>query len=127
MRCPSCGEDKTPEEFPRHRNRDSGRATYCKTCHNARNRESKNRRGGSRHYHLRQRYGIGASDVEALKESQGGLCAVCRKLPAVQVDHDHVTGRVRGILCDGCNGGLGHFRDDPEVIRRAIAYVEGCR
>lgn len=124
MRCPDCGEEKPLEDFPRHRSMPSGRATYCKPCHNRRNRNSRARNGGSRHYHLVARYGIGAAEVEALIGAQGGMCAVCKKRPAVQVDHDHSTGVVRGVLCDGCNGGLGHFRDDPEMIRRAIDYLK---
>jgi hypothetical protein len=80
-------------------------------------------RKSSRHYHLKQRYGIGADDVDRMIAEQGGLCVVCRRKPAVQVDHDHKTNRVRGILCDGCNGGLGLFDDDSAAIRRAIDYL----
>lgn len=40
------------------------------------------------------------------------------------MDHDHDTSMVRGILCEMCNGGLGQFRDDPETIESAIAYLE---
>ena len=57
-------------------------------------------------------------------EAQGGLCAVCRIQTADQVDHDHASGRVRGVLCDGCNGALGAFKEHPEIILRAIAYLE---
>jgi hypothetical protein len=59
--------------------------------------------------------------------AQGGLCAVCRTAPAAHVDHDHVTGRVRALLCFNCNGGLGQFKDDPEVMRAAAVYVERHR
>lgn len=55
--------------------------------------------------------------------AQGGLCDICRAAPATQVDHDHVTGAVRALLCFNCNGGLGQFRDDPEVLRVAADYV----
>lgn len=126
-RCPDCGLLKDASEFPRNRSTKSGLAAYCKPCHNARTRASVARNGGARRYHLRRRFGIEPADVERMIEAQGGLCAVCRKNPPTQVDHDHETGLVRGILCDGCNGGLGHFRDDPNLIRRAIAYVRRHR
>ncbi|UOY02503.1 endonuclease VII domain-containing protein [Blastococcus sp. PRF04-17] len=57
-------------------------------------------------------------------EAQGGLCAICRAAPAVHVDHDHVTGAVRALLCFNCNGGLGQFKDDPAVLRAAADYVQ---
>ncbi|MGW3235138.1 endonuclease VII domain-containing protein [Streptomyces olivaceus] len=57
--------------------------------------------------------------------SQAGLCAICLKAPAVQVDHCHETGRVRGVLCFNCNSGLGLLRDDPEAMYRAADYLEG--
>ncbi|MFB9187251.1 endonuclease VII domain-containing protein [Dactylosporangium sucinum] len=56
--------------------------------------------------------------------SQGGRCLICREpmtLPAV--DHDHATGAVRGILCRPCNSGLGFFKDNPEILSRAIEYL----
>ncbi len=56
--------------------------------------------------------------------SQDGLCAICRCAPAEHVDHDHETGAVRALLCFGCNGGLGQFRDEPDVLRAAAEYVE---
>lgn len=126
--CPDCRESKALDEFPRNRNSKDGRHIYCKTCHNVRGRESKKRlHGGSRHYHLSRRYGIGARDVIELIKTQDGLCAVCRERPAEQVDHDHGTGRVRGILCGGCNAGLGQLKEDPEIIRRAIDYLRRHR
>lgn len=54
---------------------------------------------------------------------QGGRCAVCAERPAEHVDHDHVTGKVRGLLCFNCNGGLGQFRDDPQILELAIEYL----
>ena len=124
MRCATCGLDKPPEEFPRHKGRPSGRHCNCKVCHNAQVRESRARQGGSRKYHLKRRYGLSPEQFDALLAQQGFLCPICLKRAAVHVDHDHSTGRVRGILCEMCNGGLGQFRDNPETIESAIAYLE---
>jgi hypothetical protein len=73
---------------------------------------------------LKRRYGLTAADADAMMEAQGGLCAICEVAPAVHVDHDHVTGAVRALLCFNCNGGLGQFKDDPDVLRAAADYVE---
>lgn len=126
--CRDCGVEKDLEEFPRNRGARDGRGAYCKPCHNARTRATVKRlHGNSRHYHLMQRFGIGAAEVDAMIEAQGGLCALCRKAPAKQVDHDHVTGRVRAILCLKCNAGLGALKDDVRLVFSAIDYLENER
>jgi hypothetical protein len=56
---------------------------------------------------------------------QKGLCLICRAAPPAAVDHDHVTGRVRGILCGDCNTGMGQLDDNPWLLRRAIEYLAG--
>jgi hypothetical protein len=122
-RCPSCGEVKPLNDFPRNKRSRDGRAFYCKPCHNRKGRESKERNGGARHYHLMRRYGIGAKDVDRLIAMQGGACAICGRPDPQHVDHDHATGRVRGILCFNCNGGLGQFADDPRRLVSAIRYL----
>ena len=62
-----------------------------------------------------------------MRRAQGGLCAICRQAPAVHVDHDHATGTVRGLLCFPCNAAIGHLRDDPQIMRRAAAYLEEAK
>jgi hypothetical protein len=82
--------------------------------------------GSARHYHLKRRYGLGADEVLVMLQAQGGLCLICRRHITVQtahVDHDHATEKVRGILCFGCNGGMGQFGDDPKALVRAAAYL----
>lgn len=54
---------------------------------------------------------------------QGGLCAICRKRKIVVIDHDHRTKRIRGLLCLGCNSGLGHFQDSLRVMLNAVEYL----
>lgn len=124
MRCARCNAEKPADEFPRNKRVASGRHCYCKPCHNAINRATRNRNGGARKYHLKKRYGITLQEFDALLSKQGFLCPICLKRPAVHVDHDHRTGTVRGILCEMCNGGLGQFRDNPETIESAIEYLE---
>jgi Recombination endonuclease VII len=81
--------------------------------------------------HLKQKYGMTEADYRALFEAQGGVCAICRCLPdgvdltLLVVDHDHETGRVRGLLCTTCNLGLERFKDDPKLLRAAALYLDG--
>ena len=67
------------------------------------------------------RYGISPEDISALRKAQGGKCPGCqRDLTTVKecVDHDHVTGKVRGLLCNRCNTILGLVNYDPATLRR---------
>lgn len=79
-------------------------------------------------------YGLTPSDYHALLVAQHGLCAICRATSVGQrrngralplhVDHCHTTGRVRGLLCQACNRGIGFFKEQPSRIRAALAYLE---
>jgi hypothetical protein len=121
--CPECDAVKALDEFPRNRSQRSGKGAYCKPCHNKIVRANKELHGGARNYHLRRRYGITAEHYDQMLAEQDGLCAICREAPGEQVDHDHATKRVRGLLCFNCNGALGQFRDRPELMLRAVAYL----
>jgi hypothetical protein len=70
-----------------------------------------------------RRYGIGAAEVDAMIEAQGGLCAICRERKPEHVDHDHETGKNRGITCSCCNQGLGNFRDRIDLLELAADYL----
>jgi Recombination endonuclease VII len=123
-RCPRCRTYKHFQEYTKNRSSRDGLGSYCKRC----NREvvKKNRErhhGGHRNYLLKLRYGIDADEAEKLLEAQGGKCAICGAEEAQHVDHDHLTGKVRGILCFNCNGALGRFEDDPAIMERAIEYL----
>lgn len=79
---------------------------------------------------MREReYGITHDEYVALLEEQGGVCAICgdggEGSRSLSVDHDHVTGAVRGLLCNRCNPMLGYARDNIAVLRSAIMYLAG--
>ncbi len=75
--------------------------------------------------YLRENYGLSIQGYEAMYTAQGGCCAICLiKHPKLHIDHDHSTGRVRKLLCNGCNTGIAHFKEDTVRMAAAIAYVK---
>ncbi len=93
-----------------------GRAdkNYCKECQKIKQ--------------LKYRYGITYEDYNKLFNKQNGLCAGCYRHQAqfkrrLNVDHDHKTGKVRGLLCMKCNTLLGFVEDDPQILQRLQEYL----
>lgn len=81
---------------------------------------------------LRVRFGLTLVAYFAMLDAQGGRCAICRTdTPGGRgdwcVDHDHSFTHVRGLLCGGCNSGLGHFRDSTSSLRAAVRYLESTQ
>lgn len=80
---------------------------------------------------LRRNYQMTPEDFNALWDAQEGKCAICgnamkprgRTKDAVGVDHNHATGKVRGLLCRGCNHGIGNLQDDPRILKAAAQYL----
>ncbi len=86
-----------------------------------------------RHKHLKKTYGANFAYERKLLVEQNGLCAICQKPEEItrghkarrlSLDHNHATGALRGLLCGNCNMALGYFCDDPEILRKAIAYLD---
>lgn len=92
-------------------------------------------RNMSKHYkkyhsdwHLRKTFGISQVDYNQLLKLHGNVCGICEKPDAtgraLAVDHDHMSGSVRGLLCGNCNRGIGLLGDSVEDLRKAIKYLE---
>ncbi|ERB55293.1 hypothetical protein N806_29715 [Rhodococcus sp. P27] len=86
------------------------------------------RRTATHAKHIEATYGITTDEYWAIYESQGKVCAICKRANGsrkrLSVDHDHATGEVRGLLCTPCNRNvLGHLRDDAQALQRAIGYL----
>ena len=82
----------------------------------------------SRAKHLKRTYGLTLIDYDNLLNRQLGVCAICGSSDSFghgrfAVDHNHLTGKVRGLLCSKCNTGLGFFKDSPKLLLKAVSYL----
>lgn len=136
--CKDCGVEKPLTEFrvikgKRYEMGFINYHSYCKPCHYIRNRKTDKRYKKTDKYREKYRvrliesYGITVEEFDAMKEEQGGVCKICggeaNGRGELHIDHCHDTGKVRGLLCSDCNTGLGLFRDNVELMRNAIEYL----
>jgi ribosomal protein L40E len=79
----------------------------------------------SKVYGIKKRYRLTEVEYLQLVESQNNQCKICRSVltKEVIVDHNHITGKIRGLLCRKCNFALGLFKDDPAILQRAHDYL----
>ena len=125
--CSACyarSRRQLPECHPDRRA--SGRnRRLCVDCYHAQvtvPQKREQRRAG----HLRRLYELTPEQYDELLAAQGGVCAICQEPPhgdRLHVDHDHRTGRIRGLLCQLCNRALGALRDRPDLAEAAAAYL----
>lgn len=132
-RCYKCGVDKSLDEFVANRNREDGLQAWCKECmrlyrqkYNLENRDelrlnNKQWRDANpdkvRASNLRVKYGIKPEDVS-------DRCQVCSSTKKICVDHDHITGKIRGYLCHACNRALGCVKDNPDTLIELARYLK---
>lgn len=82
-------------------------------------------RGKRRNRNLKDLYGITREEHDEMFDKQKGCCAICNKPNMVlSVDHNHTTGKVRGLLCNKCNFALGNANDNPDILLKAIEYLK---
>lgn len=138
--CTKCGVEKSTDLFSKTREGKYGPVfrANCKECQAARAlewfRDNRERSiATARRTHLRKAYGITVEEYDAMLEEQGHRCGICGepesamlagKVKSLAVDHCHNSDRVRGLLCNNCNRAIGLLKDDVDVLRKAIVYLE---
>ncbi len=132
--CKDCNLEKSEGEFYKQYNKKANKYYYrlnCISCENERAKQYhlKNKAKRSlqnRSWNLKKKFGIGAEEYDKMLLSQNGVCKICKKTNSdrgLAVDHDHKTGKVRGLLCTKCNTGLGQFEDSAEMLELAAQYL----
>ncbi len=117
-KCPKCLEWKTYDQFQKNKAHLMNLDARCASCSSIRD--------------LQRKYGMSLEDYIDLLAKQGGGCAICgatkgnKKVDRLFVDHDHKTGKVRGLLCSNCNFMLGYSKDKVSNLRRGIQYLGGA-
>jgi hypothetical protein len=146
-KCSKCKIEKPLDKFGKAKRpagvKGDGKHYYCKECQKiidaerwanmtpeqkeANNAKKRAWRDANREREIKtakaRRFKITVAELNALEAEANGHCSLCGKEAELHVDHDHVTGKVRNLLCHNCNVALGHFFDNPELMEKAAAYV----
>lgn len=121
-RCTRCGVLKSVNDYYKRSNRTGNMQTFCKICSNE----------NARNVSFKKWYNLTNLDYDRMLEEQNGRCMICGRHQSefknrFNVDHDHTTGKVRALLCVSCNTGLGKFRDNVEIMNKAIEYLKNYK
>ena len=141
--CTDCRSELPLSEFGAHARMRDGLRKYCKRCASLRSIRWRDANADRvLDTRLRKKFGITLKQYRQMLDEQGGVCAICgqppsfvtgrpptraqgrQQVPNLVVDHDHATGKIRGLLCTPCNRGIGFLKDDPSVVRFALKYLE---
>ena len=130
--CSLCKIEKPLGDFHvRSRSKD-GLTAQCKQCRidlviAFRQKHPEKQAKYSRTSNLRKNFGLTHAEYEALHDKQNGVCAICEGLCStgrrLAVDHNHMTGEIRGLLCSRCNRGIGLFKEQAKYLLKAAEYV----
>ena len=140
LKCSKCGIVKDVSEFSKRPSRKRGYQYACKECMRGyrESRKEEVKEYNSKYYGSNKdrlnsymkfwKYGITPQQFNLLFESQGGCCAICGRhqsefKQSLCIDHCHITGTIRGLLCTDCNRGIGGLQDKPNVCLKAHKYL----
>lgn len=147
--CSDCKKTLSIDCFWTNRSKYDGLASQCKSCQRERIRKWKKTPSGKAHVkrsykqqcetgairktHLKQKFGMTLEDYDRMFESQNGVCVICgcpeiinghgNKIKKLAVDHNHITGKIRGLLCHSCNHALGLLNDNPIIVKSLLEYI----
>ncbi len=145
--CPACKRNRAVKFFAKHSRMRSGLQSYCRKCASAlvsRSRKVAYAENPAKfknymkawlaanpekaqqlkvNQKLKQ-YGLTQAQYDQLHKTANGHCQICQQKAKLVIDHDHETGRVRGLLCRLCNMGLGKFHDSVLALQAAITYLQ---
>jgi hypothetical protein len=133
--CKICNNEKSEDQFYK---RGLYYSSYCKSCESDKAKVSYHSKPNKKKYivnkssikksRLKLKYGITLNEYDSMLKSQGSRCAICKKHQSelrteLNVDHCHTTGKVRGLLCNNCNRGIGFFKDNIDNIENLLWYL----
>ena len=116
-RCKTCMNTNHKKYYENHKEEIRAYKRKYKEKHKQRYKEQR----------LIRNYGITLKQYNKIFNQQKGVCAICEQDSKLYVDHNHSTKRVRGLLCNNCNNGLGRFKDNINFLENAIQYLKGER
>jgi hypothetical protein len=119
-KCTKCNKEKPLDiaHFRANKQMKFGLDSWCREC-------AKEYRNKRRKVVPPKNWNIPESEIERFIDANEEFeCVICGE-PGQAIDHDHKTGRIRGKLCQNCNLGLGHFKDNPELLELAALYLKG--
>ena len=137
--CNTCKQSKSNKSFTVNNARPDNLDSRCRECMSIirkkkysdntayyklqwkRNKYSKSENAEDRR--LKSAYGINTKVRNFIIQKAGNHCEICNNATQLVIDHDHITGIIRGILCSKCNRGLGHFNDDASILQLATDYL----
>jgi hypothetical protein len=114
--CARCQVEKQASKF--YKKSDGRLESWCKNCMLV----ASSRRRATRKSRLKK-YGLTEESYQELFEKQSGLCAICAQPHPLEIDHNHETDQVRGLLCGRCNKAIGLLLDKPDLAKRAMLYL----